>query len=99
MENGKLYQSVTREIPTEASIHMRRARRRRVAAPLCHNGAWPAAVNSGGVTAMLNVDMTQGKRILVWLMLAALAALVTYLAFRAYLSPELLLNFSNTFSC
>ena len=48
---------------------------------------------------MLNVHMTQGKRLLLWLILAALAALVTWLAFRSYLSPELLLNFSNTFAC
>ena len=50
-------------------------------------------------TAMLNVHMTQGKRLLLWLILAMLATLVTFLAFRGYLSPELLLNFSNTFSC
>jgi hypothetical protein len=48
---------------------------------------------------MLNARMTQAKRILLWLMLAALAALLTYLGIRAYLSPELLLNFSNAFSC
>ena len=48
---------------------------------------------------MLNVHMTQGKRFLLWLILATLAALVTYLAFRGYISPELLLNFSNTFAC
>jgi uncharacterized membrane protein len=48
---------------------------------------------------MLNVHMTQGKRLLLWLILATLAALVTYLAFRGYFSTELLLNFSNTFSC
>lgn len=48
---------------------------------------------------MLDVRMSQGRRILLWLMLAVLAALVTYVAFRGYFSPELLLNFSNTFSC
>lgn len=48
---------------------------------------------------MLNVHMTQGKGLLLWLILAAFAALVTVLAFRGYFSPELLLNFSNTFSC
>ena len=48
---------------------------------------------------MLNVHMTQGKRVLLWLILATLAALVTFLAFRGYLSPDLLLNFSNTFAC
>jgi cytochrome c oxidase subunit IV len=50
-------------------------------------------------TAMLNARMTQPKRILLWLMLTALAALVTYFGIRGYLSPELLLNFSNTFTC
>lgn len=48
---------------------------------------------------MLTARMTQARRILLWLMLAALAAWVTYLAFRGYLSPELLLNFSSAFSC
>jgi len=51
------------------------------------------------VTAMLNVRMTQPKRILLWLILAALATLVTYFSIRGYLTPELLLNFSNTFTC
>ena len=51
------------------------------------------------VTAMLNVRMTQPKRILLWLILAALATLVTYFGIRGYLTPELLLNFSNTFTC
>lgn len=48
---------------------------------------------------MLQVHMTQGKHLLLWVILATLAALVTYLAIRGYLSPELLLNFSNSFSC
>ena len=48
---------------------------------------------------MLNARMTQAKRILLWLMLAALAALVAYFGLRAYLSPELLFNFSNSFTC
>ena len=68
---------------------------------MCNNADGP--VRASGVTrretAMLDVHMTQGKRLLLWLILATLAALVTYLAFRGYLSPELLLNFSNTFSC
>lgn len=48
---------------------------------------------------MLSAGTTAGRRAMVWLILAALAALVTYLAFRGYFSPDLLLNFSNTFSC
>ncbi|HKA39254.1 MAG TPA: hypothetical protein VKD25_05775 [Burkholderiales bacterium] len=48
---------------------------------------------------MLNARMTQARRILVWLMLVALAAWVTYLGFRGYFSAEMLFNFSNMFSC
>ena len=48
---------------------------------------------------MLDVGMTQSRRILLWLMLAVLAALVAFAAFRGYFSPELLFNFSNAFSC
>jgi len=48
---------------------------------------------------VLDVRMTQSKRVLLWLILVALAALVTYAGFRGYLSPELLFNFSNAFSC
>jgi hypothetical protein len=36
---------------------------------------------------------------LVWLLLSALAALITYVAFRGYLSPDFLLGFANSFSC
>ncbi len=43
--------------------------------------------------------MTQTQRILVWILLAALAAVVAYLGFKGYLSPELLINFSNSFYC
>jgi hypothetical protein len=48
---------------------------------------------------MLNTGTNAGKHAIVWLILAALAALVTWLAFRGYFSPELLLNFSSTFNC
>lgn len=48
---------------------------------------------------MLNVGMTQTTRILMWLMLIALAALVSYIGFRGYLGPELLINFANSFYC
>ena len=48
---------------------------------------------------MLGVRMTQGRSILLWLMLAVLAALVAYFAFRGYFSPELLFSFANAFSC
>lgn len=48
---------------------------------------------------MLDVRMTQPRRVLLWLMLFELAALVAYFGFRGYFSPELLFNFSNSFSC
>jgi len=90
---------------TSHSIHMRRAAWR---------GRHPVRLNSrpGGAVylqnnessqescgTMLNAGTTAGKRAIVWLILAALAALVTYLAFRGYFSADLLLNFSNTFNC
>ena len=43
--------------------------------------------------------MTQTQRVLVWMLLAALAAGMTYLGFKGYLSPELLINFANSFYC
>ena len=43
--------------------------------------------------------MTQVQRILMWLLLTALAALVSYVGFRGYLSPELLINFANSYYC
>lgn len=48
---------------------------------------------------MLEVRITEGTRVLLWMMLAVLAALLAYVAFRGYFSPELLFNFSNAFSC
>ena len=41
---------------------------------------------------------TQSKMV-VWIVLAALATALTYATFRGYLSPELLLGFANSFSC
>jgi cytochrome c oxidase subunit IV len=48
---------------------------------------------------MLDVHITQWKRLLLWLVLAALAALMAYFGIRGYLSPEMLFGFSNSFSC
>jgi hypothetical protein len=48
---------------------------------------------------MLGARMSQAKRILLWLMLGVLAAWLGYITFRGYLSPELLINFSNAFRC
>ncbi|KPK20349.1 MAG: hypothetical protein AMJ67_01570 [Betaproteobacteria bacterium SG8_41] len=53
----------------------------------------------GAAIDMLNARVSQAKRIVLWLVLGALAALLTYIAFRGYLSPELLINFSNAFRC
>ena len=41
----------------------------------------------------------QTHRPLVWLLLAALLAYVSYLSFRAYLSPDFLIGYANMFSC
>ena len=41
----------------------------------------------------------QRKRLLTWLMLSVLAALVGWLGFRAYLNPELLFHFANSLYC
>lgn len=43
--------------------------------------------------------ITQIRKIGVWALLAALAVLVSYIAFRAYTSPDLLFNFANSFYC
>lgn len=48
---------------------------------------------------MLEVRITQSTRLLMWALLAVLAAVLAYLGFRGYFSPELLFNFSNAFSC
>lgn len=48
---------------------------------------------------MLEVRITQSTRILLWVMLALLAAAVAYAGFRGYFSPELLFNFSSAFTC
>ena len=48
---------------------------------------------------MLSTQMSESRRLVLWIVLGVLAALLTYVAFRAYLSPDFLLNFSNTFRC
>lgn len=42
---------------------------------------------------------TLHPRAMMWIVVAALAGLVVYVAFRGYLTPELLLNFANAFYC
>jgi hypothetical protein len=39
------------------------------------------------------------RRMAMWLVLSVLAALLAYFGFRAYLNPELLFHFSNSFYC
>ncbi len=39
------------------------------------------------------------QRMLVWLVLSVLVALLTYFGFRGYLSPELLFHLSNSLYC
>lgn len=43
--------------------------------------------------------MTQTHKALAWVLLAALACLIAYMSFRGYLTPELLIDFSNAVSC
>ena len=66
---------------------------------LCNNGNGARRITLRRATTMLNVRMNQGKRILLWVILTVLAALVAYFGIRGYLSPELLFNFSNSFYC
>lgn len=55
--------------------------------------------NPARAAPVLEVRMTQSTRLLLWALLAVLAAVVAYLGFRGYFSPEFLFNFSNAFSC
>lgn len=48
---------------------------------------------------MLSARVSQAKRILLWLVLSVLAALLSYFAFRGYFSPDFLIGFSNVFRC
>jgi len=48
---------------------------------------------------MLSARVSQAKRILLWLVLGTLAALLSYFAFRGYFSPDFLIGFSNVFRC
>lgn len=43
--------------------------------------------------------IAQIRKIGVWALLAVLAGLVSYVAFRAYTSPDMLFNFVNSFYC
>ena len=41
----------------------------------------------------------QARRLLMWVLLLGLVSYISYLSFRAYLSPEFLIGFANMFSC
>lgn len=41
----------------------------------------------------------QTHRVAMWALVFALLAYLSYLSFRAYLSPELLIGFANLFTC
>jgi len=43
--------------------------------------------------------MHTSRKILVWMLLSLMAAILLYSTFRGYLSAELLLGFSSTFIC
>jgi hypothetical protein len=70
---------------------------------LCDNSSSrnPASGTTIGRTGTHPVirETPQIRRILRWLLIAALAALISYYSFRSYLSPELLFNFANSFTC
>ena len=42
---------------------------------------------------------TDARRLIKWLIIAMLAAMASYLAFRGYLTPDMLINFANSFYC
>ena len=62
---------------------------------VCQNPAVSITIGHVAVTR----EMPQFRRILRWLLIAILAALISYVSFRGYLSPELLMNFANSFTC
>ena len=43
--------------------------------------------------------MRQTRQVLLWALLLVLLAYVSFVSFRAYLSPEFLIGFANVFSC
>lgn len=46
-----------------------------------------------------SLSARQARNMLRWLVIAVLAALLLYVSFRAYLSPEFLFGFANSFTC
>ena len=45
------------------------------------------------------IHMPQTRRAAIWAVMAVIAGLLCLLAFRGYLSSEMLLNFANAFYC
>lgn len=43
--------------------------------------------------------IAQTHRPVIWVLLAALFAYVTYLTFKAYLGPDFLIGYANMFAC
>ena len=41
----------------------------------------------------------QARQLLVWVLLGVLLAYLTFVSFRAYLSPDFLIGFANMFTC
>ena len=66
--------------------------------PGCQNPAASMIIGRTGNDVVVR-EISQIRRILKWLLVAVLAALVSYFSFRSYLSPELLFNFANSFTC
>ena len=68
--------------------------------PMIHGIISPSPTRTNRISYRLNNCMTHDARRLVkWLLIALLAAMASYVAFRGYLSPEMLLNFANSFYC
>jgi hypothetical protein len=45
------------------------------------------------------MQLSPARRALIWAILAVIVALLCYVAFRGYLSSEMLFNFANMFYC
>ncbi len=53
----------------------------------------------GTTKRLLMIHLSQTRRTVIWTLLAAIAGWVCLLAFRGYLSTEMLLNFATAFYC
>jgi len=48
---------------------------------------------------LTSMGLRERRRLLAWLMLSVLAALLVYFGFRGYMNPELLFHFANSLIC